>query len=155
MKQRTHKNPGKQRPGRQHGFSLIEILIAVLVVSVGLLGIAGMQVYSLKSNQVAYMRSQAAIMAYDITDRMRANREAAMAGKYDITLAAGSASGGGLAANDVDGWLQTLADAMPSGDGAVAVNNANGIATITVEWLDDREQTGDAAKQTFVIETKL
>ncbi|MCX7101946.1 MAG: type IV pilus modification protein PilV, partial [Methylobacter sp.] len=55
------------------GFTLIEVLIAMLVLAVGLLGLAGLQATSLKSNQSAYNRSQATQLAYDLADRMRAN----------------------------------------------------------------------------------
>ena len=55
------------------GFTLIEVLIAMVVLAVGLLGLAGLQVTSLKNNQSAYNRSQATQLAYDLADRMRAN----------------------------------------------------------------------------------
>ena len=55
------------------GFTLIEVLVAMLVLAVGLLGLAGLQATSLRNNQSAYNRSQATQLAYDIADRMRAN----------------------------------------------------------------------------------
>jgi type IV pilus assembly protein PilV len=55
------------------GFGLIEVLIAVLVLALALLGLAALQVTSLKNNQSAYNRSQATQLAYDLADRMRAN----------------------------------------------------------------------------------
>jgi type IV pilus assembly protein PilV len=58
---------------RQSGFSLIEILIAIVIASIGLLGLASMQATGLKNNQSAYQRSQATVLAYDYADRMRAN----------------------------------------------------------------------------------
>ena len=63
----------------QAGSSLIEVLIAVLVVSVGLLGTAGLQLASLKNNQSAMQRSEAVVLTYSILDRMRANRDVAAA----------------------------------------------------------------------------
>ena len=66
------------------GFTLIEILITLLILSIGLLGLAGLQTKGLQYDQVAFMRSQAAIMADDIADRMRANVLEAQAGIYDI-----------------------------------------------------------------------
>ncbi|MCS6948044.1 MAG: type IV pilus modification protein PilV, partial [Steroidobacteraceae bacterium] len=68
---------------KARGFTLIEALIAVLVLSIGLLGIAGLQLASLQTNSVAYQRSQATMLAYDLLDRMRANRTAALNGAYD------------------------------------------------------------------------
>ncbi len=58
---------------RQYGFSLLEVLIALLVLSIGLLGLAGLQTLGLKFNMQSYQRTQAALLAYDIVDRMRAN----------------------------------------------------------------------------------
>jgi type IV pilus assembly protein PilV len=64
------------------GFTLIEAMVALLVLSIGLLGVAGLQLTSLRSNTSSSYRSQATFLAYDIADRMRANRQAAMAGSY-------------------------------------------------------------------------
>jgi type IV pilus assembly protein PilV len=62
----------ERHPGNG-GFTLVEVLVAVLVLAVGLLGLAGLQLASMKSNHSAYRRSQATIAAYDLLDRMRAN----------------------------------------------------------------------------------
>ena len=55
------------------GFTLIEVLIAMIILAVGLLGLAGLQATTLKNNQSAYNRIKATQLAYDIADRMRAN----------------------------------------------------------------------------------
>ena len=68
----------------QAGTSLLEVLIAVVVLSLGLLGLAGLQVAGLRVNQGAMQRSQATMLAYDVFDRMRSDRTAALAGKYDV-----------------------------------------------------------------------
>jgi type IV pilus assembly protein PilV len=60
------------------GFTLLEVLVAVLVLSIGLLGLAGLQAASLRNNHSGYLRSQATILAYDYIDRMRANRDVAL-----------------------------------------------------------------------------
>ena len=67
----------------QRGFSLLEVLIAVVVLSIGLLGLASLQATSLRMNQEALMRSQEAHLAYDMIDRMRANRPGFIAGTYN------------------------------------------------------------------------
>lgn len=56
-----------------HGFTLLEVLIAMVVFAIGMLGLAGMQGTALKDNNDAYMRSQAVFFAYDMGDRIRAN----------------------------------------------------------------------------------
>lgn len=77
----AHPHTGSMpRPAR--GFTLIEILIALLVLSLGLIGLAMLQATGLRFNNDSYMRSQATILAYDIIDRMRANKAAADAGDY-------------------------------------------------------------------------
>src|SRR5579863_5743578 len=65
------------------GFSLIEVLIALVILSIGLLGIAAMVSESLKSKESSYYRTQALDLASEIVDRMRANRVGALANDYD------------------------------------------------------------------------
>ena len=62
------------------GFSLIEVLVSVFVLSVGLLGLAGLQGFSLKHTNTAYYRGQAIQLTYDMADRIRANVEHAKTG---------------------------------------------------------------------------
>jgi type IV pilus assembly protein PilV len=70
----------RRRPSA--GFSLIEVLVSLLVLSFGLLGLAALQISGLKSSHMGFVRTQAAQLAYDIGDRMRANSGAATAGTY-------------------------------------------------------------------------
>ena len=63
----------KHSRNKQHGFTLLEVMIALLVLSIGLLGLAALQTTGLRSNQMATMRTLATQIAYDMTDRMRAN----------------------------------------------------------------------------------
>src|SRR5699024_7298926 len=75
-------------PGRMGGLTLIEVLVTMLVLSIGLLGLAGLQALMLYQHHSAYQRSQATILTYDIIDRMRTNRNAALNGDYDLNLTA-------------------------------------------------------------------
>ena len=72
------------------GFTLIEVLVALVVLAVGLLGLAALQVMSLKYNQTAYNRNQATVIANDLADRMRAN--ASVTGNYLTTTLAETAA---------------------------------------------------------------
>jgi type IV pilus assembly protein PilV len=72
----------------QRGIALVEALIAALVLSIGLLGIAGLQLYSLQTHQRAYQRTQATLLTSELLERMRANRLAAERGDYDRTFGA-------------------------------------------------------------------
>jgi|SRR5690554_1625026 len=62
---------------KQNGYGLIEVLVAVLVLAVGLLGLAGLQTQSLRFNNEAYFRTQATLLAMDMADRLRSNLETA------------------------------------------------------------------------------
>ena len=140
---------------RLAGFSLLEVLIALVILSVGLLGIAAMISTTLKSNDSAYMRTQATALAYNIIDRMRANRTAAENGMYDVAMPASAATGGNptnctgatcgsatLAAYDLGQWEYDLATLLPQGRGAVTSTDNSGVTlvTITVLWNDSRAQ---------------
>lgn len=72
---------------RQAGFSLIEVMVAALVLSIGLIGLAGLQAVSLRQNQSAFMRSQVSAMVYDLADRMRANISGASSNFYSPSMA--------------------------------------------------------------------
>ena len=137
----------------QHGFTMLEVLISMIVISIGLLGYAGLQAASLKNGHVAYLRSQATIQAHDIVERMRVNRTAAIAGDYNVAI--GSSGGGsGVAGNDLTEWKRNLTQGLPSGDGAVTVTGvgaAQGNVEITIQW----NEAGGGAPTTFVLQTHL
>ena len=141
----SHSQVLKRQPSRrgrlQAGFTLIEILVALLVLSVGLLGLAGMQARGLQNNQNAFLRSRAVQGGADILDRMRANLDPALNGNYNIAKAEVPAEPGGgatMAQIDLWQWKRGLAASLPLGDGRVAV--AANIATITVFWTEGNEE---------------
>jgi type IV pilus assembly protein PilV len=70
--------------GRQQGFSLVEVMVSVLVLSGGLLGLAFLQAQGMKFNAEAYQRTQATVLAYEIIDRLRANPVAAHTNRYSV-----------------------------------------------------------------------
>jgi len=117
----------------QRGTTLIETLVALVVLSVGLLGIAALQMTSLRNNRGAHLRSQAQVMAYDIADRMRANRTAALANAYVIAMAA-TPAGSGLVLSDLQEWRNTLATTLPSGSGEIV--RVGNMFRIRIQWTD-------------------
>lgn len=137
-------------PRRVSGMTLIEVLVAVLILSIGLLGLAGLQTLSLRSNHSAYLRSQATILAYDIADRMRANRQSALSGWYNIELEEAASSDTSIAATDLKEWKAALSTVLPAGDGSITVNDGN--VTIIVAWDDERD--ADNLTQ-FQMQTRL
>ncbi len=124
---------------RQRGAGLIEVMVAVLVLAVGLLGIAGMQLVSLQNNHSAALRSQAVSLAYDVLDRMRANRDAAFIGSYVIDFIDPAPVGATIEALDLQEWKGMLAT-LPTGAGAItsAVVGGRTLFTVTVQWDDSR-----------------
>lgn len=140
------------------GFTLIEVLVAVLVLGLGLLGLASLQATALSNNQSAYNRSQAAQLAYDITDRMRTNRSAK--GDYFSDPSAATCQTGGqpcadcssamnmcspaqLAQKDLYDWNLALTTTLPGGTGNIA--GAGSIVIVTVSWAENRDENGDNA----------
>jgi len=131
----------------RRGFTLIEVLIAIIVLSIGLLGLASLQANGLKNNTSAYQRSQATLLAGEMLDRIRANHVGKCAGAYD-NLLAGSVSDPGcitggctpaqMAQYDAFQWSERVAALLPSGQGSVTGAGRDSIFTIIVMWDDER-----------------
>jgi len=126
---------------RQAGFSMVEVLVALLVLSLGLLGLAALQSTSMKATHSAHLRSQATLYAHDILDRMRANREAARAGAYDLALgdAAPVCNPASYDLEDCDRaeWRADVSS-LPGGTGSIAFDVATQFVTVVVQWNDER-----------------
>lgn len=129
------------------GFSLVEVLVALFVLSVGLLGLAALQTTGLKFNHQSYERTQAVLQAYDIIDRMRANKSGsgstinttysnvtlgAVPGTTDCATATvpPGCDGDQLAEYDIRKWNNTNASLLAEGKGAICkgsfTDDANG-----------------------------
>jgi type IV pilus assembly protein PilV len=118
------------------GFTLIEVLVTLVVLSIGLLSLAALQIATLKNNNSALSRFEATTLAYEILDRMRANRTPALNGAYNIALsAAAPTSCTTIASCDLRDWLNALGNNLPAGDGEIVVNGR--VATVTVQWLEN------------------
>lgn len=143
---------------RQTGFSLIEVLVALLVLSIGLLGLAMLQVTGMKFNSDAYFRTQATILAYDIIDRMRANDDGAKDGSYNIPTKAdmeaklaaydGCKSSGcncdtatctstaNIAIYDIAKWHEAQQTILPQFDQFSTIEKDGNQHTITIRWRE-------------------
>ncbi len=123
------------RHRRESGFSIVEVLVALLVLAIGLLGLAALQAQGLRFNHDAYVRTQATNLAYEIVDRMRTNRDNLDA----YTLAdPGDACDPTDASVEMDlnCWYDSLATALPGGDGLISANGVDNFYDITVRWID-------------------
>jgi type IV pilus assembly protein PilV len=131
---------------RQQGFSMLEVLIAVLVFSLGIIGLAGLLIFAIQSNHVAYLRTQATFLAHNMADRMAANPAGLWANAYNDTypVAAGTSSCAAgctpaqLATYDKQQWSTQLTTFLPNAHGNIACTT-NGIAyTPTAAQVDMR-----------------
>ena len=138
---------GQSHPAPQTGFTLLEVLIALLVLSIGLLGLAGLQVQGLKYNHDAYVRSQGTYLAYDMFERMRlnaANADSYVGGKP----LAGCGGGGSLAENDRACWFEDLEALLPGGDATISTDGGSPAQyTLTITWTD--RFSGDTITQSW------
>lgn len=134
----------------QRGLSLLEVLVAIVILSLGLLGMAGLQAASLRTSLGSFYRAQAAQYADDMAERMRANLGEAR--NYGLALADAAPTGTSVRDRDLADWLAKLRS-LPGGDGSVAVDLANNLVTIAVQWDDTR--AGGPANANYTVVTRL
>ena len=160
MQNPMHRFHVLRRPG-QSGFTMVEVLVALVVLSIGLLGIAALLLKSLQSGRTATYRTQAVNLAADLADRIRMNRTATVAygtlfADAEVAVPAcdgtGGCTAGDLAATDLSRWKTTIAQLLPNGQGQVIVTPPVGGGepdnyVITVRW----SEAGEAAPVTFQI----
>ena len=134
----THK-------AKQGGFSLIEVLVSLFVLSIGLLGLAALQVTGLKFNHQSYQRTQATLLGYGIIDRIRANPVGKDNGDYDnVSLGAPGAYNDctavtctpvEMAAYDIGVWKTVLGQQLGA-SGDAQISTAGQVRTISIRWKE-------------------
>jgi len=131
---------------RQSGFSLVEVLVALVIMSVGMLGIAGLYVQSLQAGRTSMFRHNAIILASDVADRIRANRQAGIAYEDADGSNNGCATGFEcneveMALNDIFLWKEQADATLPRGDVTVVFDDTvePWLYTITVSWDEPQE----------------
>lgn len=150
MKCRNHIVDGSWRG--QRGVGLIEVLIALLVLSFGMLGLAGLQMWSLRYNQSAMERGMAVVQTYTIVDAMRADRVAALGHAFDIGFDTPAPTGASFPARSLRAWRASLQAAI--GAGATGSVSCDGeVCTIGVRWIDTRATNRDPDEDGNIPET--
>ncbi|CUA95097.1 type IV pilus modification protein PilV [Thiomonas bhubaneswarensis] len=170
--------PANDKPGlhshgakRQYGAGLLEILIAVLVLSIGFIGMSTLLVRSMTNNNSAMAHTQTTVVSYGILDAMRANRDAALNGDYDSTASFSSSNGSpdcslsgsvsGRPKTEIQAWCLGSGGTTP--DGLAALGNgasgqidctSQGDCTVTITF-DDSRATAGSSTQTYVTKAML
>lgn len=145
---------------RQRGFTLIEVLVALLVMSFGMLGIASMLLTNMRVNSSSVTKQLAIQSANNVVDQIRANRAAALANAYNfsdlvvsgtppypatpaVDCSLASCSPANLAAYDLWYWLTRDVAQLPLGTGSIATqaSGSNTLLTVTVQWDDAPAQS--------------
>jgi type IV pilus assembly protein PilV len=160
---------------RQKGFSLIEALVAFLILSVGMLGIASLQTMSLKSGHTAALRTVAVMKVDEILESMRSNPTALLnyaAGTADMgtdngcsqtTVAAAACTPAQMALDELFRWKSSLIEALPNNAGTTAtvvITPAAPPATlnlvvVTVNWSERDQETGGAANMNYSVAVQM
>jgi type IV pilus assembly protein PilV len=150
---------------RQGGTTLMEVLVSLLVLSAGMLGMAGLQTVSLRNNQSAYFRTQATALSLDMVERLRANISGVEAGTYNNVAGGATAScftvagcnGAQMAGQDILDWEAQVAAALPGGQAVVCLDSTGNDGTpgsencdslgsvyaIKIWWDDNRDGTAN------------
>lgn len=153
----------------QAGFSLIEVLIALVIFSIALVGVASLMTISMRGNHNGYLRSQASILTVDIVSRMQANLAGLWQGEYNGIIANGTTNcdltskctPAQLADFDTESWYRSLQQILPNSTGTIVCDNETlpvgvlnsglwvayppfpGICRITISWNEVNEQGSD------------
>jgi len=160
------------------GFTLLEVLIALVILAVGMLGIAQMLFIAHKSNSSNYVRQNAVQSAYDIVDLIRANRQAAINGSYNVSnlvsngtptipstpsinCVIASCTAAQLATYDTWYWMASDLTQLPNGCGSIhtSVAGINTLVVVTVQWDDSPAQKAlgnlTPTPAQFILESQL
>ncbi len=165
---------------KNKGFTLIEVMIAVVVFSFGLLGVAGIMTVAVKNNHNGFMRTQASILAQSIADAMSKNNWSVWQNQYDGTFSgimpvpscAGGCTCAQAASRDTRLWGRMITQNLPNGRGIIAcaqsagattagvgtcskpvIQPYQGVCTITINWNESNHMS-EASAQTYVMNVR-
>ena len=146
--QRTFRREPQRFGPNQHGFSMLETLVTMFIISVWLLGTAGIQTVALKLNKSSQFRNQAVLLVSEMAERMETNKSGAVAGQYQFSGSVSSPStdclatactAAQLATFDLDEWSTRARAALPNAALSISGSAANPVTyTILVSWAERR-----------------
>jgi type IV pilus assembly protein PilV len=150
------------------GFTLIEVLVALVVVAIGLIGMAGINAAAVKYTKGAEGRSHASELAYDIVDRIRASRDSLTRGGYasanapapTICQRARAAVSAIRDTEDIAAWRNQVACLLPRGEGQISIGGVDATTglypvTVTIQWDESRIDRGSQPAYSFVVRTQI
>jgi type IV pilus assembly protein PilV len=148
---------------RQRGATLVEVLVALVLLTLGITAMTDLQLTALKLNHSAYLRSQSVALSYRVLDAMRANRGQALAGAYDRSLAdpipTAAHAANSVAAADLRAWIISTENAMRPYDGQASIQRSGTRVTVTLRWRDRLREEREGARsnlyETFTVVTEL
>ncbi|MBX2857639.1 MAG: type IV pilus modification protein PilV [Cellvibrionaceae bacterium] len=151
----VHTNAATQSVSgaKQEGTTLIEVMVAALIMGIGILGILSLQGRALQFSQQSYLFSQATILAQDMAERMSSNRQALDAYRNNPATAStdctqNTCSSAQLAAWDRFHWEEAVKNNLPAGRGVVALAPGGGAYVISVEFVAERDSSGSSSLET-------
>jgi type IV pilus assembly protein PilV len=131
----------------------MEVLVAVVVLSIGLLGLAGLQLRTTRNNESSFERGIAVVETHSIVEAMRADRTNAINGNFNIAINAAAPTGTTFANTAVASWRANLQALLGStASGSVACNGS--ACTIVVQW-DDTRATGGTTNYSITTQVQL
>lgn len=156
----------------QRGIGLIEVMVAVLIFSLGLIGLAGLLVMATGANHTGYLRTQASYLAHNMADRMSANPAGVWAGAYNnndypLSVAQDCAAGctpAQLAVHDQQVWSRQLDAFLPEPEASIACTGDDGAGftpsaaqmvqrppyagtcTLTISWMEKRQADAESER---------
>lgn len=153
---------------KSKGFTIVEVLVAMIILAVGTLGLGMMQMTSVRTTQGGYMRSQATILGYDMIDSMRTNSPGTGNGNYNILLADATpvavncygvdadCTTAQSARADVVRWRTMLANHLSTGNGQITTVDlgTRTRVTVTISWLDPYSVQNGAEQIVLVSEVR-
>ena len=143
-------------PLKMQGSSMLEVLVTIIILTIGLTGLASLQAFSINNNSTATMRFNANIYASEMMERLKANRSLAAGQFYNLSLttpASFTPSTMGKIENiDRVSWLKSIDSSLLDAHGAISCTT-DALCTVTIQWNEPNSVSSTAKK--IVLEAQL